>query len=73
VQQFRVRSSTSRCARVAALGDVQEAYYDLHDDFREEKAALEAKYRALYQPLYNRRAAIVKGEDDVVGWCRMNR
>ena len=31
----------------------------------EEKAALEAKYRELYQPLYDKRAQVIKGEVDV--------
>jgi len=56
---FKVR------ARVAALGEIQESHDELYEKFLEEKAALEAKYRAMYQPLYNKRSAIVKGEEDV--------
>jgi len=52
-------------ARVEELGNIQESHDELREKFLEEKRALEEKYRALYAPLYAKRASIVKGEVDV--------
>ncbi|KAL8113707.1 nucleosome assembly protein 1;2-like isoform X2 [Apium graveolens] len=47
--------------RVEALKDIQSHHDDLEAKFYEEKAALEAKYQKLYEPLYNKRYEIVNG------------
>jgi nucleosome assembly protein 1-like 1 len=52
-------------ARVEALGGLQETHDELFEAFLKEKRELDQRYRALYQPLYIKRAAIVKGEEDV--------
>eukprot|EP00475_Leptophrys_vorax_P009542 TRINITY_DN1631_c0_g1_i1.p1 TRINITY_DN1631_c0_g1~~TRINITY_DN1631_c0_g1_i1.p1 ORF type:complete len:369 (+),score=79.29 TRINITY_DN1631_c0_g1_i1:283-1389(+) len=47
--------------RVTALQEIQKSHDDLKEKFLEEKAALEAKYQALYEPLYAQRFDIVTG------------
>lgn len=51
--------------RVNALNVIQGEYDELEEKFQEEKAALEAKYAKLYDPLFTKRADIVKGTVDV--------
>ncbi|CEG00079.1 Nucleosome assembly protein (NAP) [Ostreococcus tauri] len=48
-------------ARVRALEQLQESHDELHDAFVKERRALEAKYAALYEPLYKSRSEIVTG------------
>mmetsp|Transcript_21656 Transcript_21656/g.60192 ORF Transcript_21656/g.60192 Transcript_21656/m.60192 type:complete len:377 (-) Transcript_21656:211-1341(-) len=50
--------------RVDALQDLQKEHDDLEEEFKKERAALEAKYRALYEPLYVKRSAIVTGAEE---------
>uniref|UniRef100_A0A061R8Y2 Nucleosome assembly protein 1-like 1 n=1 Tax=Tetraselmis sp. GSL018 TaxID=582737 RepID=A0A061R8Y2_9CHLO len=50
--------------RVEVLKDLQEKHDSLEDEYRKEKAALDAKYSALYGPLYTQRAAIVSGAEE---------
>ena len=53
--------------RIAALRELQDAH-DAHEDaYQKEKAALEAKYRALYAPLISQRFDIVTGATDPGG------
>eukprot|EP00241_Pyramimonas_parkeae_P005056 CAMPEP_0114253202 /NCGR_PEP_ID=MMETSP0058-20121206/16259_1 /TAXON_ID=36894 /ORGANISM="Pyramimonas parkeae, CCMP726" /LENGTH=381 /DNA_ID=CAMNT_0001367217 /DNA_START=72 /DNA_END=1217 /DNA_ORIENTATION=+ len=51
--------------RVQALQTLQGEYDELEEKFQEEKAALEAKYAKLYDPLYSKRSDIVTGRVDV--------
>ncbi|EPS58301.1 hypothetical protein M569_16514, partial [Genlisea aurea] len=53
--------------RVEALRDIQSQHDDLEERFQEEKAALEAKYQKLYEPLYTKRYKIVNGVVEVEG------
>ncbi|EPS64406.1 hypothetical protein M569_10375, partial [Genlisea aurea] len=53
--------------RVEALRDIQSQHDDLEAKFQEEKAALEAKYQKLYEPLYTKRYKIVNGILEVEG------
>ncbi|KAK4432863.1 Nucleosome assembly protein 1 [Sesamum alatum] len=53
--------------RVDALREIQTQHDDLEAKFFEERAALEAKYQKLYQPLYTKRYEIVNGEVEVEG------
>jgi nucleosome assembly protein 1-like 1 len=48
-------------ARVKALEKLQEAHDGVHEAYLEEKKALEAKYAALYAPMYKARSEIVTG------------
>ena len=48
-------------ARVRALEKLQETHDETHDAYLEEKRALDAKYAALYAPLYAERSEIVTG------------
>jgi len=48
--------------RIAALQDLQEEHSELEEEYRKERAALEAKYRELYAPFYEKRRGIVTGE-----------
>ncbi|KAJ8766908.1 hypothetical protein K2173_011726 [Erythroxylum novogranatense] len=52
--------------RVEFLREIQSKHDELEAKFFEERAALEAKYQKLYQPLYTKRYEIVNGvvEDD---------
>lgn len=54
-------------ARVEELNKLQEEYDELYVKFREEKAALEAKYAGLYGPLLSQRADIIAGKDGAGG------
>eukprot|EP00743_Colponemidia_sp_Colp-15_P000001 GILK01000001.1.p1 GENE.GILK01000001.1~~GILK01000001.1.p1 ORF type:complete len:362 (-),score=115.28 GILK01000001.1:63-1121(-) len=47
--------------RVRALKDLQAEHSELESKFLEEKKALEKKYELLYQPVYEKRTAIVSG------------
>eukprot|EP00899_Mesostigma_viride_P009001 jgi/Mesvir1/18101/Mv09398-RA.2 len=47
--------------RVHALQELQEKHDGLKEQYLEELAALEAKFQALYAPLYEKRADIVTG------------
>ncbi|KAI3447149.1 hypothetical protein Pfo_003814 [Paulownia fortunei] len=47
--------------RVDVLREIQTQHDDLEAKFFEERAALEAKYQKLYQPLYTKRYEIVNG------------
>ncbi|KAL3330253.1 hypothetical protein AABB24_034213 [Solanum stoloniferum] len=47
--------------RVDVLRGIQSQYNELEAQFLEEKAALEAKFHKLYEPLYNKRYEIVNG------------
>ncbi|XP_011077998.1 nucleosome assembly protein 1;2 isoform X2 [Sesamum indicum] len=53
--------------RVDALREIQSQHDDLEAKFFEERAALEAKYQKLYQPLYTKRHEIVTGVVEVEG------
>ncbi|XP_051114150.1 nucleosome assembly protein 1;2 [Andrographis paniculata] len=53
--------------RVDVLREVQSQHDDLEAKFFEERAALEAKYQKLYQPLYVKRYEIVNGVAEVEG------
>ena len=47
--------------RVEVLREIQSQHDELEAKFFEERAALEAKYQKLYQPLYTKRFDIVNG------------
>ncbi|KAH9539095.1 hypothetical protein CY35_15G040900 [Sphagnum magellanicum] len=47
--------------RVVVLQELQSEHDELEAKFKEERAALEAKYQKLYKPLYSKRAEIVNG------------
>ncbi|CAM6039278.1 unnamed protein product [Sphagnum compactum] len=47
--------------RVVVLQELQSEHDELEAKFKEERAALEAKYQKLYEPLYSKRAKIVNG------------
>lgn len=51
--------------RVSALQELQGKHDELEAKFFEERAALEAKYQKLYEPLYSKRYEIVNGVTDV--------
>lgn len=51
--------------RVSALQELQSKHDELEAKFFEERAALEAKYQKLYEPLYSKRFEIVNGVTDV--------
>ncbi|PON84418.1 Nucleosome assembly protein (NAP) [Trema orientale] len=53
--------------RVEVLREVQSQHDELEAKFFEERAALEAKYQKLYQPLYAKRYDIVNGVTEVEG------
>ncbi|XP_019454972.1 PREDICTED: nucleosome assembly protein 1;2-like isoform X4 [Lupinus angustifolius] len=53
--------------RVEVLKEIQGEYDELEAKFFEERAALEAKYQILYQPLYTKRYEIVNGVTEVEG------
>ncbi|KAL2899584.1 Nucleosome assembly protein 1 2 [Bienertia sinuspersici] len=53
--------------RVEALRELQGQHDDLEAKFFEERAALEAKYQKLYEPLYTKRYDIVNGVVEVEG------
>lgn len=53
--------------RVDALKELQGQHDELKAKFLEEKAALEAKYHKLYEPLYTKRYEIVNGIVEVEG------
>ncbi|KAK6804906.1 hypothetical protein RDI58_002690 [Solanum bulbocastanum] len=53
------------------LREIQSQHVDLEAKIFEERAALEAKYQKLYQPLYTKRFDIVNGFVEVeVQWTR---
>ncbi|KAH7287257.1 hypothetical protein KP509_32G047400 [Ceratopteris richardii] len=51
--------------RVVALQEIQKEHNEHEAKFFEERAALEAKYQKLYEPLYTKRFDIVNGVVDV--------
>ncbi|CAK9223728.1 unnamed protein product [Sphagnum jensenii] len=51
--------------RVVVLQELQSDHDELEAKFKEERAALEAKYQKLYEPLYSKRAEIVNGDLEV--------
>jgi nucleosome assembly protein 1-like 1 len=51
--------------RVKALQELQAEHDELEAKFHEERAALEAKYQKLYEPLYSKRSEIVNGVVEV--------
>ncbi|KAK4375382.1 hypothetical protein RND71_006059 [Anisodus tanguticus] len=53
--------------RVDALRELQGQHDELQAKFLEEKAALEAKYEKLYEPLYTKRYEIVNGVVELEG------
>ncbi|KAM7512996.1 hypothetical protein LguiB_011871 [Lonicera macranthoides] len=53
--------------RVEVLQEVQSQHDELEAKFMEERAALEAKYQKLYQPLHTKRYEIVNGVVEVEG------
>ncbi|XP_045791360.1 nucleosome assembly protein 1;2-like [Trifolium pratense] len=53
--------------RVEVLQEIQDEHDELKEKFFEEKAALEAKYQVLFQPLYTKRYEIVNGITEVEG------
>ncbi|GLT47804.1 hypothetical protein SLA2020_214660 [Shorea laevis] len=53
--------------RVEFLREIQGQHDELEAKFFEERAALEAKYQKLYQPLYTKRYEIVNGVTEVEG------
>ncbi|XP_004488063.1 nucleosome assembly protein 1;3-like isoform X2 [Cicer arietinum] len=53
--------------RVEVLREIQGQHDELEAKFLEERAALEAKYQKLYQPLYTKRYEIVNGVAEVEG------
>lgn len=53
--------------RVEVLREIQGEHDELEAKFLEERAALEAKYQKLYQPLYTKRYDIVNGVTEVDG------
>jgi nucleosome assembly protein 1-like 1 len=50
--------------RIAYLKSLQEQHDELQEQFEVERAALEAKYRKLYAPLYDKRKAVVTGSEE---------
>ncbi|KAG8086228.1 hypothetical protein GUJ93_ZPchr0010g9174 [Zizania palustris] len=53
--------------RVEALREIQSQHDDLEAKFFEERAALEAKYQKMYEPMYSKRHEIVNGVVEVDG------
>ncbi|CAB4318598.1 unnamed protein product [Prunus armeniaca] len=53
--------------RVDVLREIQTQHDELEAKFFEERAALEAKYQKLYQPLYSKRYEIVNGVVEAEG------
>lgn len=53
--------------RVDVLREMQGQHDELEKKFFEERAALEAKYQKLYEPLYTKRYEIVNGVTEVEG------
>ncbi|XP_027126538.1 nucleosome assembly protein 1;4 [Coffea eugenioides] len=53
--------------RVEFLRELQSQHDELESKFFEERAALEAKYQKLYEPLYTKRYQIVNGVLEVEG------
>lgn len=53
--------------RVEVLREIQSQHDELEAKFFEERAALEAKYQKLYEPLYTKRYEIVNGVIEVEG------
>ncbi|XP_019454957.1 PREDICTED: nucleosome assembly protein 1;3-like isoform X2 [Lupinus angustifolius] len=53
--------------RVEFLREIQGQHDEIEAKFFEERAAIEAKYQKLYQPLYTKRCEIVNGVTEVEG------
>ncbi|MCO5608137.1 hypothetical protein L7F22_062343 [Adiantum nelumboides] len=58
--------------RVVVLQEIQGQYNELEQKFLEERAALEARYQKLYEPLYLKRYEIVNGITEVEGGVEEN-
>eukprot|EP00249_Psilotum_nudum_P014497 c24853_g2_i2 orf=287-1402(+) len=56
--------------RVAVLQDIQKTHDEIEAKYFEEKAALQARYQKLYEPLYSKRNEIVNGHVEVEGITR---
>jgi len=52
--------------RMRALQKLHENYQELRKQYLAERQALEAKYQALYEPLFKKRSTIVTGEYEPV-------
>jgi len=50
--------------RVKALKNLQKTHFDLEKKYRDEVEALELKYQKLYEPIFEKRASIVKGQHE---------
>lgn len=66
-EQFLASLPAPVAARVEELKKLQGKHDDLEEQYKKERAALEAKYQGLYEPLYKDRAAVVSGEQAVEG------
>ncbi|KAI5019773.1 hypothetical protein ZWY2020_044661 [Hordeum vulgare] len=53
--------------RVEALREIQSQHDEFEAKFFEERAALEAKYQKMYEPLYSKRHDVVNGVVEVEG------
>lgn len=65
--EFLETLSTNVRKRVEVLQQIQGQHDELEAKFFEERAALEAKYQKLYEPLYAKRYDIVNGVVEVEG------
>ncbi|KAI3975368.1 hypothetical protein MKX01_004455, partial [Papaver californicum] len=65
--EFLESLSTNVRKRVEVLRKIQGQHDELEAKFFEERAALEAKYQKLYEPLYTKRYDIVNGDVEVEG------
>lgn len=50
--------------RLAYLGDLQDQHDELAEKLHEEQVALQMKYEKLWEPLFQKRAAIVQGKEE---------
>ncbi|MCO5547730.1 hypothetical protein L7F22_001181 [Adiantum nelumboides] len=57
---------------VVVLQEIQGQYNELEQKFLQERAALEARYQKLYEPLYLKRYEIVNGITEVEGGAEEN-
>ncbi|CAD7702623.1 unnamed protein product [Ostreobium quekettii] len=62
VQAFLQSLPKALRGRVETLRGIQKQCDDVLENFTKERKAMEAKYRAIYEPLYAERRAIVMGE-----------
>ncbi|KAK6941361.1 Nucleosome assembly protein (NAP) [Dillenia turbinata] len=66
-QDFLEKLTPNVRKRVEVLRQIQSQHDELEAKFFEERAALEAKYQKLYQPLYTKRYEVVNGVVEVEG------